>query len=346
MDALQVHTVTNERELENVLSAPYVEDIEAVSRYSGDLIVLGAGGKMGPTLVKRAAAARDAAGRNFRIIAVSRYSDPASRRSIEAAGAECLPADLLDEKSLAELPKCPHVIFMAGMKFGSSGNQPLTWAMNTYLPGRVAEHFRDSEIVAFSTGNVYPLVPISSGGSKESDTPEPVGEYAQSCLGRERMFEHFAMTNSTPLCLLRLNYAVEARYGVVLDLAQKIVEQTPISLKMGYVNIIWQGDANSICLRSFGLCSSPARILNLTGTEIFRVRWLAEELGSRLGIEPLFEDTEGTNALLNNASECAELFGEPKVSVQEVLDLVVHWVKIGGPTLGKPTKFQVRDGKF
>ncbi|HKJ68542.1 MAG TPA: NAD-dependent epimerase/dehydratase family protein [bacterium] len=301
---------------------------------------------MGPTLIQRISRAREMAGASWKIYAVSRFSNPEAREKIEAAGAETISADLLDEQQLASLPDCPNIIYMVGMKFGATDQEPLTWAMNAYLSGRVADRFSSSRIVAFSTGNVYPLVPVDSGGSREVDPPDPVGEYAQSCLGRERIFQHFSLRNTTPVCLLRLNYAVEARYGVLLDIAINVYQEDPVSLDTGYVNVIWQGDANSVAFRSLSLCASPAEILNVTGPDILSVRAIAEEFGGRFGREPVFSGEEQPSALLNDASRCHELFGQPRVEVEEVMDLIAHWITIDGKLLGKPTKFEVRDGKF
>lgn len=338
--------VRDEVQLEGLLSRPYPEDVEAVRHLPEGLLVLGAAGKMGPTLVRRALAAYRKAEVKAPVVAVSRFSNPEQRRRLEAAGAGTIAADLLDESHLASLPRMPNVVFMAGMKFGSTGAEDLTWAMNAYLPGRIADTFRDSRIVAFSTGNVYPLVTPESGGCREDDPVGPVGEYAQSCLGRERVLQYFSAGNHTPLCLLRLNYAVEARYGVLLDLATKVWQGVPVPLSMGYANVIWQGDANSICLRSFQLCEVPGSVLNLTGPEILSVRELATEFGRRFQREVRFEGSEAPTALLNDASRCHRIFGRPKVSLPQMLDLVAAWVTAGGPTLGKPTRFEARDGRF
>lgn len=343
---IDVASISSEEELEEVLSRPYPEDVELADRLDGDVLVLGAGGKMGPTLVQRIVRAVEEAGSETTVYAASRFSDEAKRHRLDAIGAETVVADLLDESQRAALPDCGHVIYMVGMKFGAAGREPLTWAMNTYLPGRVAERFASSRIVAFSTGNVYPPVPVESGGATEDDPVGPVGEYAQSCLGRERIFQHFSIRNDTPVCLLRLNYAVEARYGVLLDIAQKVYDGRPVPLDMGYVNVIWQGDANSICFRSLELCESPAAILNTTGPEVLSVRELAEAFAERFGREVTFRGTEQETALLNDASRSHERFGKPRVSVSEVIELVAHWVENEGRTLAKPTKFEVRDGQF
>ena len=337
-------------ELEDLLSEPYPEDIEFARGLEGDTIVLGAAGKMGPTLAMRMARALASAGSKTKIFAVSRFSDEEIREKLAARGITTIRADLLDDEAcegrLADLPRCPNVIFMAGMKFGASGNEPLTWARNAYLPGRVAEHFRGSRIVVLSTGNVYPLVPVTSGGSKETDRPEPVGEYAQSCLGRERVFAYFADRYATPVCLIRLNYAVEARYGVLLDIARRVHSGEPVSVVMGRVNVIWQGDANSAVFRSLGLCAAPAETLNVTGLETLSVRRLAGEFARRLGRPEIIAGEESASALLSDASRCRALLGVPRAPLDWLLDLTADWLKRGGPTYLKPTKFEVRDGKF
>lgn len=343
MDLSQIRSVD---ELEAVLSQPYPEDVEAAPGLRGGLLVLGAGGKMGPTLVRRAVQAFRQAGIESPVVAVSRFRDPAPRRRLEEWGAQTIAADLMEESELAALPRLPNVIFMAGMKFGSTGAEDTTWAMNAYLPGRIAQTFRQSRIVAFSTGNVYPLVSPGSGGSREDSPVGPVGEYAQSCLGRERVLRYFSTRNATPMCLLRLNYAVEARYGVLLDIATRVWEGSPVPLAMGYANVIWQGDANSVCLRSFQLCDVPASILNLTGPGILSVRRLAEEFGRRLGRDVIFDGEEAPTALLNDASRCHRIFGPPRIGLEQMLDLVAAWVRAGGATLGKPTRFEARDGRF
>ena len=333
-------------DLIGALSEPFPEDVALAERLEGDVLILGAAGKMGPTLVRRIATAFRRADRPNQVYAVSRFSRQGAREEIETSGARAIAADLLDGDALANLPDCPHVLYLVGMKFGSAGQEPMTWALNTYLPGRVAERFRASRIVALSTGNVYGEVPVASGGSKETDPLQPVGEYAQSCLGRERIFQHFALQNETPVCLVRLNYAVEARYGVLLDIARKVYQEEPLSMAMGHVNVIWQGDANSACFRALELCSAPATVLNLTGPETLSVRALARAFGERFGKEPVFVGEEEPTALLSDASRYHARFGPPHVPAADVIDLVAEWVQRGGPTLGKPTKFEVQDGRF
>jgi nucleoside-diphosphate-sugar epimerase len=338
--------IRTEAELDDLLSCPSQADVEAMSQLTGDLVLLGVAGKMGPTLALRARRAADAAGTNTRIIGVSRFSDASARKLLDSAGVETVEADLLDWVKVATLPAAANVIFMAGRKFGSTGDSSLTWAMNVHVPALVCERYKDARIVAFSSGNIYPFVPVVSGGATESTPVEPVGEYAQSVLGRERMFEYYSNRNGTPVALLRLNYAAELRYGVLLDIGTAVYEQRPVDLRMGAANIIWQGDANSVCLRAFSLCSSPAAVLNLTGPETLSVRQIALKFGRHFGIEPQFSGEESPNALLNNASRCHRLFGYPTVTPDELIEWIAGWITGGGTTHGKPTHFETRDGKF
>ena len=328
------------------MSRPTPEVVEAMGEIAGDLLILGVGGKMGPTLAKLAKRAIDESGSSKRVIGVSRFSTPDLQADLNQAGIETIPCDLLNETELQGLPEVPNVIFMAGRKFGSTGNEPLTWAMNTYLPGRVAEKYRNSRIVIFSTGNVYPLTPISHGGATETNPVAPIGEYAQSCLGRERVFEHASNQFGTRLAILRLNYAIDLRYGILLDIAEKVYGEKPVDLTMGAANVIWQGDANAVVLRTLLHCQSPPMLLNLTGPEIVSIRWLATRFGEIFGKAPFFEGVEADTALLSNAARCHQLFGYPRISLEQMVQWVARWVEIGEMTLGKPTKFEVRDGKF
>ncbi len=337
---------SSETELEEALSRPNDADIEFVGGLDGDLMILGAGGKMGPSLARRAQRAVAEAGVRKRVIAAARFSTPRVREELECAGVETIAADLLEPEALAGLPDCRNVIFMAARKFGTTGSEYLTWALNTYLPARVADRFRNSQIVAFSTGNVYPLVPVAHGGARESTATAPVGEYAQSALARERMFEYFSARHSTPVALLRLNYAVEMRYGVLADIGRKVYERRPVDVSMGAVNIIWQGDANSVCLRAFSLCKSPPAVLNLTGPETLSVRSIARRFGERFNVEPVLEGVESATALLSDASECHRIFGYPEVSVGRMIEWAAAWIAAGGTSWSKPTHFEVRDGKF
>ncbi len=335
-----------EEQLEDALSLPSADDVKAMKALEGDLLLLGVGGKMGPSLARLARRACREAGVSKRIIGVSRFSTPGLAEELDAAGVETVPCDLLDASALRALPDAANVVFLTGRKFGSTGNQPLTWAMNVLAPAMVAERFRRSRIVAFSTGNVYPLTPVSSGGPAEGHPLDPVGEYAQSCLGRERMFQYFSEKYATPATLLRLNYAIDLRYGVLHDVAQSVRQRTPIDLSMGYANVIWQRDANSVALRALAHCQSPAFVLNLTGPEIVSVRRLAERFGEIFGVEPVFSGAEAETALLNNASLCHRLFGPPQTSLEQMIRWVAGWVERGGRSLGKPTHFEQRDGRF
>src|SRR5437899_5443625 len=312
----------------------------------GDLLILGAGGKMGPSLARLARRAIEQAGVKKRVFAVARFTNDKLPSELAAHGIETIACDLLDRTSLDKLPNIPNVIFMAARKFGTSGSEYLTWAMNTYLPGLVAERYRDSRIVAFSTGNVYPLQPVNEGGARESTPMDPQGEYAQSTLGRERMFEYVSAKWGTPVVLLRLNYAIDLRYGVLVDIATAVFHRRPIDLSMAAVNVIWQGDANALCLRSFAHCQSPPLILNITGPETLSVRSIAEEFGRRFEVEPLFTSEEMPTALLSNATKAHQLLGSPTITPREMMDWIANWIKRGGVMLNRPTHFQTRDGKF
>lgn len=335
-----------EAELEERLSRPTPGAIEAMRRMQGDLLILGVSGKMGPSLARLARRSADAAGRtDLKITGVARFSTPNSREELQAAGVETIAGDLLDENFRRELPDAPNVLMMLGYKFSADSLPGLHWAMNTYLPGLLAEQYRRSRIVCFSSGNVYPFTPVEAPQPTEESPCGPVGEYAMTAWGRERMLQYASARHGTPVCLLRLNYAVEARYGVLVDLAEPLLAERPIDLSTPYVNFVWQGYANSVALEAFSLVKSPAEVLNLTGPK-YRVRELAEGLARRLGVAARFAGPEGPTALLNDATRCRQLFGEPELDAEALLDLVADWLKSGGRTLGKPTKFQVRDGKF
>ncbi len=333
-------------ELEDRLTEPTAEVIAALRSLPGDVMFLGVAGKMGPTLARMAKRASDAAGVKHRVIGVSRFTDAGQAASLNAHGVETIRCDLMDEAAVAQLPEVENIVYCAGMKFGATGNESLTWAMNTWLPSVVCQKFRRSRVVAFSTGNVYGLVPVSSGGSVETDAPRPVGEYAMSCLGRERMFEHFSRTLGIPTVLLRLNYACELRYGVLVDLARKIWTGQPVDLGMGWFNCLWQGDANALTLQSLALTATPPCVLNLTGPELLRVRDVAEELARRMNRPATLTGAEGNSALLNNASQALTRFGPLRVCASELLGWVAEWVQRGGPDHGKPTHFESRDGRF
>jgi len=338
--------IENEEQLDELLSRPGRETIEMFSRIDGDLIFLGVAGKIGKSLAAMAKRACDEAGIKKRIIGVSTFESNEQREWLEKKGIETINGDLLDTRFTDSLPKAKNVFYLAGMKFGSIDNLSLTWAINTYLPAIVADSFKQSRIVAFSTGCVYPLVPVDSGGSKETDMPEAIGEYAQSCLGRERMFEFGSIRNKTKVTLIRLNYSVEMRYGVLVDIALKVKNNQPVDLTMGHFNVIWQGDMNDYVLRSLEHADSPAKILNITGPEILTVKDVAEEFGNLMGVKVAFSGREAPTALLNNSRHAFELFGEPKVPVKQVIKWIAEWLAQDKSILGKPTHFEVRDGKY
>jgi len=329
--------------LEDELSRPTEEDCELIQSLEGDVVVLGAGGKMGPSLARRARRAADQAGARRRIMAVSRFASEKTKRQLMAWGIEAISCDLLDRAQLLRLPDCANILFLAGRKFGSVDNLPLTWATNVLLPALVAERFQRSRFVVLSSGNVYPLV---ANPANEQTSPGPVGEYAQSVMGRERMFEYFSARDGTPAALIRLNYAIDLRYGVMLDIGERVWLRRPVSLAMGAVNVIWQGDANSICLRALALASSPPLVLNVTGPQALQVRWIAQRFGEIFRLEPIFEGAEAETALLSDASLSCRLLGPPRMSPERMIDMTAEWIREGRPTLNKPTHFEARDGAF
>jgi hypothetical protein len=338
-----------EDQLEHLLSTPSEALIRDLAALPGDVVILGVGGKMGPTLAKLARRAADAAdgGRGGRrVIGVSRFSSPGLPADLHAAGVETVSCDRLDPAAVERLPAAPAVVFMAGRKFGSTGGEALTWAMNAYVPALVARRYGGSRIAVFSSGNVYPFTPIGAGGATEETPPAPVGEYAQSVLARERMFEHFALETGTRMSFIRLCYAIDLRYGVLLDVAQTVHAQGSLDLTMGHANVIWQGDANAVALRSLAHAASPPFVLNLTGPETLSIRWAAERFGALLGVAPRFSGAEAPTALLVNAARCFRLFGYPTVPLDQMVEWIAHWVRTGGATLDKPTHFQEREGKF
>lgn len=333
-------------QLEAKLAEPTQELVNDLGRVSGDLILLGVGGKMGPSLAKLAVNAIREGGLNKRVIGVSRFSNAEARKELEEAGVQTISCELLDDEALRALPHAENVIYMAGNKFGTKGREHFTWAMNTYLPGRVADKFKDSRIVVFSSGNIYPFLPVSGGGADEQVTPQPIGEYAQSTLGRERIFEYHSHKNGTPMAMYRLNYAIDMRYGVLLELARAVNEEREIDLTMGFANVIWQGDANAMALRCLTQCDSPPNIVNITGPETLSIRWAANEFAKRMGKEARLIGAESETALLNNASKSHQLFGYPRVPLLQMVDWTAEWVKQGGATWNKPTHFQERKGDF
>ena len=338
--------MTDVTALYNQLLEPSPALLSDIATLDGDIMILGVGGKMGPALAKLARRALNLVGSERKVIGASRFSEPGLVEGLNQLGIETHVVDLLNEDQLQSLPAAKNVLYLAGTKFGTTGKESFTWAMNAYLPGRVAEKYRDSNIVVFSTGNVYPLTPVDAGGATEKLLPEPLGEYAQSCLGRERVFQYFSTKNNTPVFIYRLNYANDVSYGVLLEIAKAVKERKPIDLRMGYVNVIWQGDANEIAIRALNHCSVPAKMVNVTGPETVSIKWLGGQFGNIFGQEPVFINTEESTALLSNAGVSNDLFGYPKVLLNQMIELIAEWINQGGKTINKPTHFQERQGKF
>ncbi|HEY9428874.1 MAG TPA: NAD-dependent epimerase/dehydratase family protein [Gemmatimonadaceae bacterium] len=336
----------SEEELERLLSEPTGGVLETIRKTEGDIIVLGAGGKMGPTLARMARRALDAVRPKDRVIAVSRFSSAEAAHRLRASSVETITCDLTDRAAVAELPDAPNVIFMAGQKFGTSDAPGATWMMNAVVPSIVAERYGKSRIVAFSTGNVYPFVPVASGGSTEDDPVGPVGEYAASCLARERILTYHSERAQTPMAIVRLNYAVELRYGVLVDVARKVHAGEPVDVGMGYFNVIWQGDACARAIECLPHASSPPFILNVTGTQTLSTRSIADYFANVLGKPAVIEGVEDEDALLSNAARMAELMGEPEVSVGQMMVWIADWIQRGRPLLDKPTHFEERGGRF
>ena len=338
--------INSDAELEDVLTSPSEADLDCVSRLRGDVLILGASGKMGPSLAQRLHRAIERVGSSGRVIAASRFSSPPARAMLAAAGIETIACDLLDPRQIAALPRCENALFLAGRKFGTTDRTDLTWATNTVAAARVAEHLRGSRMVVFSTGNVYALSPSHGPAPTENDPPAPVGEYAQSCLGRERVIEFVSRQQTIPALIFRLNYAVDLRYGTVVDIARRVWDGEPIDLTVGFFNAIWQGDANSYAIRSLELCAVPPAILNVTGPERISVRETAHWFGAAFGRPPNFTNREGQMALLSDSSRCRAQLGEPAVTLGVLRQWVAHWVQSGGVSLSKPTHFEVVDGRF
>ena len=343
---MNTERIADTAQLDELLSVPSAQLVAMMKRLDGDLMILGIAGKMGVTMGRLALRAIREAGVAKRVIGVARFTHPEEREKLRAWGVETIGCDLLDREAVRQLPRVRNVIFMAGRKFGTEGNEAQTWAMNTLAPAYVAEHFRDSRIVAFSTGCVYPLVGAASGGCTEETAPAPVGEYAQSCLGRERIFEYHAVKYGTRLLLFRLNYSVDLRYGVLHDIARRIREGQPVENSVGYFNVIWQGDANTCALRALELADSPPAILNVTGPEIASVEETAGELGRLMGKPVAFTGKAGDRCYLNDASRMCRIFGAPQVSLAQMIRWQAEWIANGGESIGKPTHFEVSDGKF
>lgn len=338
--------IQTEHELEQALSEPSEALIEYMSQLDGDLMFLGVAGKMGISMARMAQRACKLAGIQKNIFGVSRFSSPEKRQLLDEHGIRTIQCDLIDVKSLQDLPEVANVIYLAGQKFGTQGNEATTWAMNAYMPGLIADRFRASRIVALSTGCVYPLVKAASKGSAETDPTEPIGEYAQSCLGRERLFEYGSQKYGTKTVLIRLFYSVELRYGVLVDIGNKVKNHLPIDLSMGYANTIWQTDANDMILRSLAHCESPAAILNIAGPEIFSVREVANTFARLMDRNAQFVGQENETALLGDARRAYELLGKPATNLNDMIEWTAKWLMNEGKLLDKPTHFEVRDGKY
>lgn len=339
-----IHTI---EELDDELSRPTLGVLDTLRAVEGDVMVLGAGGKMGPTLARMVRRGLDEIGHTQRrVIAVSRFSSAGARQGLQQYGVETISCDLMDRAAVAALPDAANVIFMAGQKFGTSDTPELTWVMNTLVPAIVAERFNKSRIVVFSTGCVYPLVPVDGPGSREDDVLGPPGEYANSCVGRERVFSHFAKQNGTHMLMFRLCYAIDLRYGVLCDVAAKVFQGLPIDVTMGTANVIWQGDANAGAIQCLAHAATQPTVLNVTGIERVSIRALAQRFGELLNREPIITGKESDTAWLWDASRSYELFGPPTVSLEEMIEATAEWQRHGGAMLGKPTHFEVRDGNF
>jgi hypothetical protein len=335
-------TISDIADLDDLLCRPSHALIDDLNKVDGDIMILGVAGKMGPTLAGLAKAALP----HRRVIGVARFSDASAKAWLEARGIETLSCDLLDEAAIKTLPKAPNIIFMAGRKFGAEGDLSLTWAMNAHVPALVAQAFAGSRVVAFSTGCVYPFVPVNGKGANEAVSPDPPGEYAQSCVGRERMFEYFSRRFSTPGRLFRLNYAIDMRYGVLHDIATKVFLGQPIDVSLGHVNFIWQGDASAQALRCLACCEAPTSPINVSGHEILAVRDLAAQFGALLGRDPVIVGSEEPTAWLTDTSQAVKLFGLPIVDTNQLMAWTADWVARSMPSLGKPTKYEVRDGRY
>jgi len=346
MSSIDSTTPQNTAELADILSTPTPIVVDVLRQLDGDIIVLGVGGKMGPTLARMARRASDAVGPQRRVIGVSRFSSSGVRQELEDSGVETIACDLLDQEAVQGLPDAPNVICMTGLKFGSAANPALTWAMNCYLPALISQRYRTSRIAVFSSGNVYGLVANDCDGSVESDPTNPIGEYAITVLGRERMFEYFSQELEIPVVLLRLNYATELRYGVLVDLATHVWNEQPVDVSMGYVNVIWQTDANAAAIAALAHTASPGNVLNIAGSEILDIRKVCEQF-ARLMNKPLRLTGEtSSDAFLSNATKSYELVGRPDVSAEKMIRWTADWVARGGESLGKPTHFETRDGKY
>lgn len=339
-------SVRDQEQLDQLLSEPTEAAVAAMSRTNGDVVLLGAGGKMGPSLARMIRRAFLESDVHHRVIAVSRFSSAGVESSLSSHGIETIRGDLLDDEFIGQLPDAPNVVFMTGAKFGTATDAASTWATNVWLPSVVCRRYRRSRILAFSTGNVYPFVPIQSGGAVETDQLVPVGEYAMSALGRERMFEYFSRRYDIPITIVRLNYAVELRYGVLVDLAQRVLAEEPIDVSMGYANVIWQADANALALAAMSDADSPPMAINVAGPELLDVCKVCERFASLFDKPLQLHGTPARTALLNNAQQAFDRYGKPRISLEQVISWTADWLLRDGMTWDKPTHFESRDGKY
>ena len=338
-------SVDSEDALDDLLTSPRRQLVQFIKTLTSPLLILGAGGKMGPSLTVLAKRAAVAAGHPLEVIAASRFTERAARDWLEARGVKTLVADALQREDLAALPDADNVIYLVGQKFGTSNNPARTWIANTLAPALAAERFRSSRIVALSTANVYPLASVAAGGSREDAPLNPLGEYANAAVARERVFEYFSQQYGTAIALLRLSYALDLRYGVIADIAEKVLRGEPIPLASGHFNAIWQGDANEFILRSFAFAASPATAFNLSGP-MLSVRSVAEQLGGLLHRQPVFEGTESGTALVCNTARMAGLLGTPATPLDSILRWTAEWVRNNRRSLNRPTHFETRDGTY
>lgn len=338
--------ITSKEMLQQIMTEPSEALIRDVARLKGDLMILGAGGKVGPTMAIKAKRALTAAGSNAKVIAVSLFDYADAPTAMRNAGVEVIEANLSDPEQLAALPEAENIIYMVGRKFGTTDNEYMTWHINVTLPYLIAQRFPNSRIVAFSTGNTYGVKALTSGGWVEEDKPQPVGEYAQTCLGRERVLEYCSRQNNTPMLMFRLNYAIDLRYGVLFDIANNIYNDRPVDVSQGVFNCLWQGDVCEYAIRSLLHTSTPPQLLNVSSPESYSIRWAAKELGKRLGKEPVFVGEEGTHSMFSNCQKMVSLMGYPSKGVLEMMDLVADWIKLGGETITAPTHFETTDGKY
>lgn len=337
---------TSKQELNQFMTAPSERLIADVKKLRGNVMIIGAGGKVGPSLAIKAKRAFTAAGMDTEVLAVSLFDYPDAADSMRAAGVKVIEADISDPAQLAALPEAENIIYMVGKKFGTTGAEELTWHVNVILPYLVAQRFPNARIVAFSTGNIYGMTPVTSGGLCEEDDLHPIGEYAQTCLGRERVLTHCSLKNQTPMLMFRLNYAIDLRYGVLYDLAKSIHDGRPIDVSQGVFNCIWQGDVCEYAIRSLLLTSVPPTALNVSSPEAISIRWAAKELGKRLGKAPIFKNEEIQSAMFSNCQKMVQLLGAPCIGVLEMIDMVADWVKNGGEVITAPTHFETVDGKY